>query len=269
MRLQKRINKSHIRSGKLVVFSSDRRSSSLVFSGKNQPIYFNRPSTEAFTSSVFIKPIVTNPVFSRTIQISSNVNNFNLKNQLIELGWNEIFPVEVLITINSGVTVGSTSSTSPSFFIDAFPNGSIIQLVNNGVIQGAGGKGGTALKTLTSVSITNSGSILGGGGGGGGYVTRVGVSPSFSYYAQGGGGGAGTLAGSGGSANAPHGTQQGVAGTVSGGGSFGGGGIGAAGQTTSLTSLAAKGFGGAAGKYIDGNSFVTWLTTGDLRGAIG
>jgi hypothetical protein len=96
----------------------------------------------------------------------------------------------ITVTINPGVTVGSTSTGTFALTVpSAFSPTDNITIVNNGTIVGrggnggagsptftspapipavAGGGGGTALRILRPTTITNNGTIGGGGGGGGG-----------------------------------------------------------------------------------------------------
>jgi len=76
-----------------------------------------------------------------------------------------------ILTINSGVIVGSTSVSNYALTIPSGLGGSF-KLINNGSIQGAGGStnggnGGNAILASSSVSIENNGTIYAGGGGGG------------------------------------------------------------------------------------------------------
>jgi hypothetical protein len=118
----------------------------------------------------------TSPCTTITISVSTNnVNLFTLAGSPATAG-------NYQFIVNSGVVVGSTSSTSPAMDTGTFPTNSNIWLVNNGTIQGAGGNGGnfnntspvpaaggTGLNVSYPITITNgSGSIEGGGGGGSG-----------------------------------------------------------------------------------------------------
>ena len=76
------------------------------------------------------------------------------------------------IVINSGVTVYSTSTSTPALDLGSGGDGSI-NVTNNGNIYGQGGAasndGGTALKADVAITLNNnSGANLKGGGGGGG-----------------------------------------------------------------------------------------------------
>jgi hypothetical protein len=161
----------------------------------------------------------------------------------------------------------------------------------------AGQPGGDALQATFAISIDNTGGEIwagaGGGGGGGGDTT-------LTFYAGGGGGGggAGAQGGSGASGGAgnsgpssqgasgaagtePAGGAGGAGGNISGGALLGGnggagGGPGVNGTSGSTGHGSFGGFithylggtGGAAGDYIVGNSFVTWVANGDRRGGV-
>lgn len=103
------------------------------------------------------------------LTIASNQTDLNLASYATGQGWNGSSTLTV--TIDSGVTIYSTSTATPALTISgSFPGG--VELVNNGTIVGKGGAansgaGGTALSVSSAVSIENNGTIGGGGGGGG------------------------------------------------------------------------------------------------------
>jgi hypothetical protein len=234
------------------------------------------------------------------VTISASTNNLNLWNYLVSTGaatsgvagnWS--------VTIASGVVIGSTSTSTPAFDTGAFPTGSSLRITNNGTIVGAGGNGGgltwdtvccdyygspynvehlwpgaaggIAIRAQFAVSFTNNGAIWGGGGGGG-YGCYL---KGFAYHAA-GGGGAGQVAGPGGvdtggtyGGNGNPGTlTTGGTGTVDQSGGVvictgpSGGNPGLAGSAGASTSA------GAAGSAVNGNSFITWVAAGDLRGPL-
>jgi hypothetical protein len=221
------------------------------------------------------------------IIISANTNNFVLRDALITKGWDKVLPVVVNVIVNSGVIVGSSSTSLPAFKVDAFPVGSVIKLTNNGYIVGAGGvpsagyssnggNGGNAIYTDSDITITNN-SIIGGGGGAGGTSKLYGKGGTNTCGAGGGGAGyvsgpgvvgtftspsipsssssAGTLLNGGGGANTPY----------SSGGS--GGDLGKNGGNSREYSGTGSS-GGSAGYYVVGISHVTWATKGDVRGLV-
>ena len=234
--------------------------------------------------------------------IVASVNNPNVPALLTAAGWNGR-AAEIVLTIDSGVKIGSANAATPAMVLPAFPAGSVVTLVNNGKIMGAGGNGaagtpvggtaqpgqtgGTALRVQSPITIQNAGQIYGGGGGGGsgGWVTwRRHHSPMFGWFPAGsaagtpGGGGAGIVPGSG---------QNRVPPTEFAGGnpygayysgepfSFGGGpgAPGVAGRDggdgPNDTGGVPGAAGGAAGFYIVGHSFVTWSATGSRLGRFG
>ena len=171
--------------------------------------------------------------------ISTNQTDVNLRTLALASGWNGTS--SLLATIQSGIYVSSSSTSTPALTISgSFPGG--VQLVNSGYIVGMGGAGGSgsglqttgypgnngglALSVLTNVFINNLGTIGGGGGGGGG----GGAMYALTYDGWGGGGGgggrSGTTSSSGGAAGSYYeqnarGTQAGFSGTTSGGGAGG------------------------------------------------
>lgn len=142
--------------------------------------------------------------FVFTSVITANTNNYNLTTRLTSAGWGGTSPVVVNISINSGVVISSTASTTSAFIIGSYPAGSVVNITNNGTVAGlfgtggraasggvnANGKaGGVAFQVGSPTTITNNNLISGGGGGGG-----VG-GDIIASYCQGTGGGAGGAGG--------------------------------------------------------------------------
>jgi hypothetical protein len=227
------------------------------------------------------------PVFNARLIIASNVNNYNLSSALQALGWVTAKRARVEITINSGVTVGSTSTGSPAFLVN-LKDVDYVTIINNGNIfgaagagggsfansnGGAGGAGGTALQALSNVRVVNNGIIGGGGGGrGGAGASRVissytpscrAVTPPFTYQA-----GFFTCGrcsnfytSEAASCTPNYSYPAGAAGAA---GTAGSGANGAAGASPWYTG----GAGGAAGNYYQGSSKITVITAGTIRGGI-
>ena len=127
--------------------------------------------------------------------------------------------VRVILTVDSGVIISSSSSTIPAFDTGALPAGSQLTIINNGTFRGSGGDAGKAGSVNNSVTVpadpglpgsdainlqidtkidNTNGQIEGGGGGGGG--GGAGVIPNNSagpdcHGGGGGGGGAGNTPG--------------------------------------------------------------------------
>lgn len=231
--------------------------------------------------------------------ISANTLNYNLKTAAIAAGWDQAAPLSATVTINAGVSVGSSSTANPGFDTGlTFPAGSNLSLINNGSIVGRGGNGarttgagsnnasypelagdagGLALKVQAAISITNNGTIGGGGGGGGGGGAN---NPAVSSGTAGGGGGgagadpgyrnAGGPYGGGGPGNNVATLTTGAAGNSDSDGGTGGtgGNLGQAGGSGTSGNWHGGAAGGAAGAAINGNSNISWVTTGTRLGAI-
>lgn len=230
--------------------------------------------------------------------IASDSSNYNIRTAALAAGWNGSSPLIATVTILTGVVVSATGNAVNAFRTDSgFPLGSSLAVINQGFIVGCGGDGayggvpgdggflngspgGTAFYAEAAVTITNTGTIAGGGGGGGrggsGYEA---TGPAPFVEAGGGGGGrsgrtnalggpgikAGTdgtytTAGTGGAATTRNGGTGGKGGN--------GGGWGAAGATGSAGSSGSGRPGGSGGLCMNGNSFVTWNTTGTRIGGI-
>jgi hypothetical protein len=237
-------------------------------------------------------------VYNARLVIASNTNNYNLSSALQALGWVTAKRARVEITINSGVTVGSTSTGSPAFLVN-LKDVDYVTIINNGNIFGAGGAGGgsfansngaaglpggTALQALSNVRVINNGIIGGGGGGGGGAgANRVWLgtyTPSCpgggQYQTSFGSFGSGTcgvcvVQGDYG-ANSYYATctpnysyPAGAAGVA---GTNGSGAAGTAGASNTNGSPYIGGAGGAAGKYYEGSNKITVVVAGTVQGNI-
>lgn len=145
------------------------------------------------------------------LTISAATNNYNI----FTAAGSPAGVVDVVLTINSGIFVRSTSTASPALIVGgAFASGSTLTIINNGYILGkggaggngtpgyyaagaAGGNGGHAINfsgcNIANISVNNtSGYIFGGGGGGGGAGSWYWAYVLYNYPgAPGGGGGAG------------------------------------------------------------------------------
>lgn len=214
--------------------------------------------------------------------IGENTNNFNLRAEAVAAGWNQTAPLHATVTVNAGVFLGSSTTAGYAFETGVgFPAGTILNLVNEGFIIGAGGaggagqavsrdsssapglKGGPSVLVQSPISITNRGVIGGGGGGGGGGGSR-----GFGKGGSGGGGrgmlggtgavgatsGSGTVAGIGvlgGASGARAGTRGGKGGD--------GGDLGVSGGNGVKTgSFNLGGAGGAGGAAIVGSANIAW-----------
>lgn len=207
--------------------------------------------------------------------------------------------VNVIVTVLPGALVSATSTSIPALRVGtAWPIGTTITLIINGVIAGRGGAGGgypggllnyvgtdgedggLALLADYPISIDNSSGVIAGGGGGGGQGSS---DSSPGGTAAGGGGGGGSPHGAGGVSVSGSG-NNGTAGTPSAGGIGGvatgpvgglysgaggdGGYYGQPGDSGTTGTYGAGGAGGAAGDCINGNSNITWIATGTRHGAI-
>jgi hypothetical protein len=227
---------------------------------------------------------------NRAIIIDANTRDINLRTLhdtlYPEPTGAEIPAITVTCTVQSGITVGSSSTLTPAFDTGSWPSGVTLVLVVNGLIVGRGGSGGggsdtsgggpgdpggLALKVTEAIELeVAAGAIWAGGGGGGGGAAGAGEAGG------GGGGGAGDAPGNAGSST----DHPGNAGTVSsggGGGSAGGGSSGAGGSGGGPALAGSRGGdglsgqggnGGPAGTAIDGYSLITITSgPGDIRGS--
>lgn len=215
---------------------------------------------------------------TRVVTVSSDQRNFDFYAAYVAQYGTPSAAVDAACVVEIGVVIGSSSNSVPAFTVSAFPSGSNLALEINGRIEGAGGlgsigsnggPGGVALSVDQSITVDNIGEIWGGGGGGAAAVQFVSGEP---YYA-GGGGGAGDVPG-GAAGSADFFTAPGQPGTRVSGGIGGHVGSpanitgGAGGPPGQVGQSRSPRVGGAAGAAVVGSSYITWLTTGDRRGAI-
>ncbi|MFA6430744.1 MAG: hypothetical protein WCW43_03675, partial [Candidatus Paceibacterota bacterium] len=207
------------------------------------------------------------------LTISSNTQNYDL----FTAAGSPTCPVNVNLTINSGIVVSSATTSKAAIYGSSnLPTGSTVNIINNGTIHGKGGKGGDgqypiawyqagaaspilnsmiegepgksgsdAISIIADTKIFNSaGKILSGGGGGGGGKVIVGSYCSGSAGGNGGSGGAG--GGAGGIWNRPYN----FVGMNGNNGTSGTGGTGGAGTLTMCMSGWGMGsYGGKGGNY--------------------
>jgi len=174
-----------------------------------------------------------------SLTISANTYNYNAYTAVSAQPTYDAGKTDATITINPGITVGSTSTGTYAFSVpSSFNPGDTVTVVNNGTIIGRGGNGGTGgfepgppsnpvnglaggsggVATLIQrpTIITNNGTIAGGGGGGGGGGSHFWNQPSppevlgfqLRTGGSGGGGGAGFDGGSGGSGGTASGARN-------------------------------------------------------------
>jgi hypothetical protein len=186
---------------------------------------------------------------------------------------------DVTVTINSGVYVYSTSTSSAALTISGGTAGDTVTIINNGYIMGMGGNGGsnrpgfpggTAINLGVNATInnTNASAYIGGGGGGGGSGgAQLGISGGGGGAGGGNGGtgavasnflypgGSGGAVGASGSAGTTGTAQVATAGGGGGGGAGGGGGSSAGGvDFGSMARIPVGGGGGGGGRVFTGSS---------------
>lgn len=150
--------------------------------------------------------------------IAANTLNYNIKAAAIATGWNGTTPANCTVTVNSGVVVGSSSTSAYAMDTGTgWPAGTQLSLNNNGYVIGVGGAGapvgspgvitaglagGPSLYLRYPITITNGAGYIysgGGGGGSGGQVWFVNSlnshTPGGYYQPYAGGGGAGYYGG--------------------------------------------------------------------------
>lgn len=235
------------------------------------------------------------------LTIGANTNNYNIQNSR---GGTYVAGATIVnLTINSGVTVGSTSTGTYALETgSSWASGDVINIINNGTIKGRGanggagasvsssspttgatitvvnggngGTGGNAFRAQFTTTFTNNGSVYGGGGGGGGggsfasdYKNLISCEPG-----GGGGGGAGVNGGTGGAAGVASGGNTNGTATAGSNGTATAGGAGGlpgpnAGTGGNGGALGGNGLAGAASNNLIGVTVGTGNPgTGGTRG---
>jgi len=144
-------------------------------------------------------------IFQFIKTFTSNVQEYNLRTDLLANGWDGVMPVSATLTVNSGIYIWSNSTSTAAFNTGTIVSNSIISIINNGYIIGKGGNGGSvptsnrtgsaglnggpAMNINYPVSITNNSYIAGGGGGGGSVRGDDSTSSTGGEIIRGGGGG--------------------------------------------------------------------------------
>lgn len=200
------------------------------------------------------REITTEQPTVRTITISADVDDLNLRTLFDTLFATPLDTTTVNVTVEAGVTIGATSTSNAAFDVGTWPSGTTLNMDLAGTIQGAGGAGGdapdgagndggaaiVAARAIT-IDLANGGSILDGAGGGAADTTN------------GGGGGSGSIVGAGGAAD---GGTAGNAGTSTTGGTASGN-AGAGGNSGLAGDDSDAADGGDSGCTIDDNPLIT------------
>ncbi|MBJ2140354.1 hypothetical protein JC796_06405 [Delftia acidovorans] len=219
------------------------------------------------------------------INIAAHVRSPDIRALAVAAGWDGAG--QIVLTINSGIDVAALR-------VENIPHDVLHIVVNSSARMGGLINGGTALYTRTRIQLTNGGTMFGGGGSGGGggqawvkYLFDDGI-----YWAFGGNGGRGAgfsesgavtmLSQTGGDSGAYWRYGGAVLGGetapwAEGGAGGAGGAIGQAGIGGSYATWGGSyqdhgeglpSNGQAAGCYVDGNAYVTWLATGTRLGRV-
>lgn len=220
----------------------------------------------------------------KVVALALSANQANYLLDTSKVAGYEAGNTDVVLTIDSGVVIGSTSSGTYAFTVDtSWSAGDTVKVINNGTICGAGGAGGAAnggagsgggpgvsIQRPTTINNTSGTLSSGGTGGTGGAYAEAasytGDACSCTTYvgqvgASGGAGGKGAGAGASGTyaaAAGAGGSGSNYSGYDAGGGCGNGvvyGGTGATGGTFGVT-----------GTYLNGSSNVTWDGTGTRVG---
>lgn len=205
----------------------------------------------------------------RTITIDYDSYNLNLR-ELYDDIYSEISgSTPIRFVVSQGVVVGSVSTGLYAIESGDWPSGVEPSLIlePGAYVVGKGGEGGfstyaagqaggPAIRVTSPIAVTNDGVIGGGGGGGAGASFIGGIGGGMTY----GGGGAGRSPGF--SSSSP-GTLE-TGGTVSIAGD--GGDLGQPGTSGTDPNWISTGSGGPPGPAVNGESLVTWINEGDIRG---
>lgn len=101
-------------------------------------VYVNDAGTWREPQEIYINDAGTWRTVHKVVTVAANVNNLSL----YSLAGSPTTAITLKVTVNAGVTITSSSTASAAVDISSFPAGSVIQLINNGTIYGAGGARG-------------------------------------------------------------------------------------------------------------------------------
>jgi hypothetical protein len=262
-------------------------------------VYVNDSGTWKEPGQIYVKDGGIWKTIYTVVDISASTQNVDL----YSLAGSPTDPVTIIVNVADGITIGSSSTSTPALTSGSLNAASVIYLnigtgayvVGKGGVGGnrtagssgsgsvkPGTAGGLAFYTRIETYLNNSGTIGGGGGGGGGGGVTNPSGQAYDDYTGAGGGGAGNAVGAGGV-----GTGQcasgGAAGTLTTGGNGGSycsnsgsseqqyGSVGGKGGDLGLAGAngvpyQTKNAGGAAGNAIDGVSYVTKNVAGTISG---
>ena len=220
-----------------------------------------------------------------TINVSAtgSTNNYNI---FVDAFGSPTSAGSYCFTIDSGVTIGSTSTATYALTVGNFVAGSTVCIINNGTVTGKGGAGGDPVPGLAGgagaagghgllanfvVEIFNNGAFYGGGGGGG--AGGSGFSDGTKECGENSGGAGGDGQGQNSTQNAGQNVGRDVTpaagGTGGAGGAYGvAGSTGGTGGTDGACPGKVGGNGGAAGRYSTTDSNVTWTIEGTRTGGV-
>lgn len=148
----------------------------------------------------------TQGYYNLTLTISSNTSNYNVYNAAIAAGWTGTNPLNLVLNINSGVTVSGTGTgTSAAIICNNLFSKSIVTINNSGTVVGSGGAVGYN-NNGGAAAIPYPGNYVGSfvtptfanGYNGTGYPTGPGAggsTPGYNYYGGSGTGGPGSAGG--------------------------------------------------------------------------
>ena len=140
------------------------------------------------------------PSFSFIATISSSRSTYNVYSAAIAVGWNGVTPLNVDLTINSGVTVSGTGNgTSAAIVLNNLPRNSRITINNSGTVVGSAGAAGYNTTNSGAFGYPGnptsvSGITFANGYSGAGYPTGPGAggsTPGYNYFSGGTSGNAG------------------------------------------------------------------------------
>lgn len=137
----------------------------------------------------------TQGYYNLNLTISSNTSSYNVRTAALAAGWTGTNPLNLSLTINSGVTISGTGNgTSAAILLTSLVDKSIITINNNGTVVGNGGSAG--YKTSNSGAVSYPGNYVGSfvtptfanGYNGTGYPTGPGAggsTPGYNYFSGG------------------------------------------------------------------------------------
>lgn len=102
-----------------------------------------------------IGPLISAPRAVYNVVYSGSLANRNIKTDAMAQGWDGLSPASILVTIQPGCVISSSSVSTPALTTgSSWPSQSALAIINQGRIVGKGGANGSGGNVQTSTAPT-------------------------------------------------------------------------------------------------------------------